>query len=148
MSAESNYQGVLKYTSEERIKRKLEEIAGKCGCEVSVEQDGEDMVFCVMGKRIWGNPNSEIFWAYLAGFRDGIHYAPRWNRQWLDRIVSGSIRSCVNDHGPIHKDLIGSATKRVNHQLKQLFRALFTNNGKWDEGLEEDEALEAGKEGK
>lgn len=36
----------------------------------------------------------------------------------LLRIVTGALRSCINDHGPITSEWIGSAGKRIAAQLK------------------------------
>lgn len=42
-----------------------------------------------------------------------------WSRRsQLERVVAGALKSCINDHGPIRRDNLGSASKRVLAQLK------------------------------
>lgn len=35
------------------------------------------------------------------------------DRPQLERLLAAGIKSCIHDHGPITKELIGSATKRI-----------------------------------
>jgi len=35
----------------------------------------------------------------------------------LERMVSGALRSCIDAHGPITRHRIGSAAKRIAHQI-------------------------------
>lgn len=39
-------------------------------------------------------------------------------RDKVERMISGSLRSCIHSHGPITHEWIGSATKRIYSQLK------------------------------
>lgn len=40
------------------------------------------------------------------------------DRARIERLVAGALRSCIEAHGPITPEWIGSAAKRVISQLK------------------------------
>lgn len=40
------------------------------------------------------------------------------SRAAVERQIAGALRSCIQAHGPITADRIGSATKRAAHQLR------------------------------
>lgn len=42
----------------------------------------------------------------------------------VDRAIAGALRATINEHGPITKELIPSAVKRVRCQLKARVREL------------------------
>lgn len=39
------------------------------------------------------------------------------NEAHLNRIVAGALRSTIEAHGPVSKELIGSASKRITNHL-------------------------------
>jgi hypothetical protein len=59
----------------------------------------------------------------------------------LRRLISGALRSCINEHGPITKNEVGSAAMRIESQLRgyigtMLNHAAFRLLGEQDEGDE------------
>ncbi len=39
------------------------------------------------------------------------------NEQWLEKVVAGCVRDTIRAHGPVDKERIGSAAKRIAHQI-------------------------------
>lgn len=61
---------------------------------------------------------------FILGFNQGRDFERKKTLNWLKnfdlrRQAVGALKSAINDHGPITKELIGSAAKRVNGMLKQ-----------------------------
>jgi hypothetical protein len=44
-------------------------------------------------------------------------YLPRMNRDRVQRIIAGALRSTIDAHGPVTLDWIDSASKRIANQL-------------------------------
>jgi hypothetical protein len=42
--------------------------------------------------------------------------APK-DKMWIQKIVCGALRGAINAHGPITKDLVGSAGKRISGSI-------------------------------
>lgn len=45
------------------------------------------------------------------------------NHEQLMKLISGGLKHCINDHGDITKQFIGSASKRVAKQINAYFKS-------------------------
>jgi len=55
------------------------------------------------------------------------------NSNILLRIVNGAMRSCIEAHGDITKEWIGSASKRIDTMIRGFLKNEFKVNGNGDE---------------
>ena len=51
------------------------------------------------------------------------------NEQWLEKLVVGSLKQAIVAHGPIDSKWIGSAAKRISHQIFGEVKAAFGGEG-------------------
>lgn len=49
--------------------------------------------------------------------------------QRLLKVINGALKSAIHDHGPITKEMMGSASKRVVGALKSLEKSKIEQNG-------------------
>jgi hypothetical protein len=49
-------------------------------------------------------------------------------REMMRRQIKGALKSCIADHGPVTKNLIGSVLKRLENQ--PAYRRLLNDNGR------------------
>jgi hypothetical protein len=45
------------------------------------------------------------------------------DRPRVERAIAGALQSCIHSHGPIHRNLIGSASKRIYKALTSLVKS-------------------------
>ena len=48
----------------------------------------------------------------------------------LNKAIKGALKNCIDDHGPIGLDNIGSANKRIQTNLAAALRAYLRSDGK------------------
>lgn len=52
------------------------------------------------------------------------------NKQWLEKLVIGSLKQVIAAHGPIDSKWIGSAAKRISHQIFGEIKAAPVGDGR------------------
>ena len=61
---------------------------------------------------------------YIRGFYDGREFERQQTINWLKtadlrKLSSGALKSVIDAHGPITKEMIGSAAKRIKGMFKE-----------------------------
>lgn len=56
-----------------------------------------------------------------------LHVGEEIPEQQLNKIVCGALKNAINDHGPVQKDMIGSAAKRIVGEIKSYIKGKTLN---------------------